>query len=36
MKVKNVVGWVGQRVCISRIEDCFAVFGNDYQICDSL
>jgi len=19
----------------SRIEDCIAVFGNDYQICDS-
>ena len=20
----------------SRIEDCIAVFGNDYEICDSL
>jgi len=20
----------------SRIEDCIAVFGNDYQICDSI
>ena len=20
----------------SRIEDCLAVFGNDYQICDSI
>jgi len=34
--VKILLGGLANVFACSRIEDCVAMFGNDYQICDSL
>jgi len=35
-QLKILMGGLANVFACSRIEDCIAVFGNDYQICDTL
>jgi len=36
LQLKILLGELVNVFACSRIEDCIAVFGNDYQICDSI
>jgi len=35
-QIKLLLGGLSNAFACSRIEDSFAVFGNNYQICDSV